>query len=121
MYEVPDVGAAGKGKHISTLVALQPGEAVRAVLPVRDLEEEDKYVFFVTRHGTVKKTALKDFSNVMSRGIIAIGIEKNDELVAAQCTDGRQVIFLASHNGMAVRFDEQEARPMGARRTACAE
>jgi len=113
VYEVPDVGAAGKGKHISTLVSLQPGEAVRAVLPVRDLEEEDKYVFFVTRHGTVKKTALKDFSNVMSRGIIAIGIEKNDELVAAHCTDGQQIIFLASHNGMAVRFDEQEARPMG--------
>jgi DNA gyrase subunit A len=107
------VAAAGKGKHIGNLVSLQPGESVRATLPVRDLEEENKYIFFVTRQGTVKKTALKDFSNVMSRGIIAIGIEKDDELVAAQCTDGQQIIFLATHDGMAVRFDEEDVRAMG--------
>ncbi len=83
VYEIPDVSAAGKGKHIGNLVALQPGETVRALLPVRDLEEEGKYIFFATRKGTVKKTPLKDFSNVMSRGIIAIGIDKDDELVAA--------------------------------------
>ena len=86
---------------------------MRAFLDVRDLEEEGKYVFFVTRKGTVKKTALKDFSNVMSRGIIAIGIEKDDELVAAQCTDGQQIVFLATHDGMAIRFDEEDVRPMG--------
>ncbi|MGE5112981.1 MAG: DNA gyrase C-terminal beta-propeller domain-containing protein, partial [Acidobacteriaceae bacterium] len=113
VYEVPDVGAAGKGKHVGNLIALQPGEQVRAFLDVRDLEEEGKYVFFVTRKGTVKKTALKDFSNVMSRGIIAIGIEKDDELVAAQCTDGQQIVFLATHDGMAIRFDEEDVRPMG--------
>ena len=113
VYEVPDVGAAGKGKHVGNLIALQPGEQVRAFLDVRDLEEEGKYVFFVTRNGTVKKTALKDFSNVMSRGIIAIGIEKDDELVAAQCTDGQQIVFLATHDGMAIRFDEEDVRPMG--------
>jgi len=83
------------------------------MLPVRDLEEEGKYVFFVTRGGTVKKTPLKDFSNVMSRGIIAIGIEKQDELVAAACTDGKQIVFLATHEGMAIRFDEDNVRPMG--------
>ncbi len=113
VYEIPDVAAAGRGKHLGNLVALQPGEAVRALLPVRDLEEEDKYVFFVTRKGTVKKTALKDFSNVMSRGIIAIGIETDDELVAAQLTDSRQIVFLATHEGMAVRFDEDDVRVMG--------
>ncbi len=113
VYEIPDVGAAGKGKHVGNLIALQPGEQVRAFLDVRDLEEENKYVFFVTRKGTVKKTALKDFSNVMSRGIIAIGIEKDDELVAAQSTDGQQIVFLASHDGMAIRFDEEDVRPMG--------
>jgi DNA gyrase subunit A len=113
VYEIPDVGAAGKGKHVGNLIALQPGEQVRAFLDVRDLEEENKYVFFVTRKGTVKKTALKDFSNVMSRGIIAIGIEKDDELVAAQCTDGQQIVFLASHDGMAIRFNEEDVRPMG--------
>ena len=113
VYEIPDIAAAGKGKHIGNLVSLQPGESVRAMLPVRDLEEESRYVFFVTRQGTVKKTALVDFSNVMSRGIIAIGIEKDDELVAAQLTDGQQIIFLATHEGMAVRFDEDEVRSMG--------
>ena len=113
VYEIPDVGAAGKGKHIGNLVALQPGENVRAILNVRDLEEENKYVFFATRNGTVKKTPLKDFSNVMSRGIIAIGIDSDDELVAARVTDGQQIIFLASHEGMAIRFDEEDVRPMG--------
>src|SRR5215469_6940345 len=110
VYEVPDVGAAGKGKHIGNLVALQPGETVKTLLEVRNLEEENRYVFFVTRNGTVKKTPVKDFCNVMSRGIIAIGIEKGDELVAARLTDGNQIVFLASHEGMAIRFDEEDVR-----------
>src|SRR5437870_2463948 len=88
VYEIPDVSAAGKGKHIGNLVSLQPGETVRTMLAVRNLEEEGRYVFFATRNGTVKKTDLKDFSNVMSRGIIAIGIEKGDELVGVTLTDG---------------------------------
>jgi DNA gyrase subunit A len=94
-------------------VALQPGETVRTLLEVRNLEDENNFVFFATRKGTVKKTPVKDFSNVMSRGIIAIGIEKDDELVAARLTDGQQIVFLASHEGMAIRFDEEDVRPMG--------
>src|SRR5437016_4710212 len=113
VYEIPDVSAAGKGKHIGNLVSLQPGETVRTMLAVRNLEEEGRYGFFATRNGTVKKTPVKDFSNVMSRGIIAIGIEKGDELVAARLTDGDQIVFLASHEGMAIRFDEENVRPMG--------
>jgi DNA gyrase subunit A len=113
VYEVPDVGAAGKGKHIGNLVSLQPGETVRTLLEVRDLEDENNFVFFATKNGTVKKTPVKDFSNVMSRGIIAIGIEKDDELVAARLTDGNQVVFLGSHEGLAIRFDEENVRPMG--------
>ena len=113
VYEIPDVSAAGKGKHIGNLVSLQPGETVRAFLCVRDLEEEGKFIFFATRKGTVKKTPLKDFSNVMSRGIIAIGIDADDELVSAQVTDGEQYVLLATHLGMAVRFDEQDVRSMG--------
>jgi DNA gyrase subunit A len=113
VYEIPDVGPAGKGKAIANLIALQPGETVRAILNVRDLEEEGKHVFFATRNGTVKKTELKDFSNVMSRGIIAIGIDKDDELVTARLTDGHQIVFLASHEGMAIRFEEEDVRPMG--------
>jgi len=113
VYEIPDVGAAGKGKHVSNLVALQPGETVRNMLAVRNLEEEGRYVFFATRNGTVKKTPLKDFCNVMSRGIIAIGIDKGDELVGTTLTDGNQIIFLASHDGQAIRFDEGNVRDMG--------
>jgi DNA gyrase subunit A len=113
VYEIPEISAAGKGKAVASLVSLQPGESVRTLMPVRDLEEEGKNIFFVTRNGTVKKTPLKDFSNVMSRGIIAIGIDKGDELVGAYCTDGNQIIFLASHEGMAIRFDEADVRSMG--------
>jgi DNA gyrase subunit A len=113
VYEIPDVGAAGKGKHITNLVSLQPGETVKTMLAVRNLEEEGKYIFFATRNGTVKKTPLKDFCNVMSRGIIAIGIDKGDELVGTTLTDGNQIIFLASHDGQAIRFDESDVRDMG--------
>ena len=113
VYEVPDVSAAGKGISIQSLLNLQSTEKVCAILPVRDLEEEGKFIFFATQKGTVKKTPLKDFSNVMSRGIIAIGIDADDELVAARITDGSQVIFIATHLGMAIRFEEGDVRSMG--------
>ena len=113
VYEIPDIAAAGKGKHVSNLVSLQPGETVRTMLAVRNLEEAGRFIFFATRNGTVKKTELKDFSHVMSRGIIAIGIDKGDELVGVTLTDGSQIIFLASHDGQAIRFDESDVRPMG--------
>ena len=113
VYEIPDVSAAGKGKSMQSLLDLQPGENVRAILPVRNLEEEGMYIFFATQKGTVKKTPLKDFSNVMARGIIAIGIDKDDELVEARITDGSQVVFLATHLGMAIRFEESDVRSMG--------
>jgi DNA gyrase subunit A len=113
VYEIPDVGAAGKGKSMASLLSLQPGETVRNILPVRNLEEEGKFIFFATRKGTVKKTELKDFSNVMSRGIIAIGIDDDDELVAVRVTDGNQIVFLATHDGLAIRFGEEDVRSMG--------
>jgi DNA gyrase subunit A len=120
VYEIPDVGAAGKGKSMQSLLDLQPGENVRAILPIRDLQEEGKFIFFATQKGTVKKTPLKDFSNVMARGIIAIGIDKDDELVSADLTNGKQTIFIATRDGMAIRFEEEYdpergsgLRPMG--------
>ncbi len=113
VYEIPDISAAGKGKAMASLVDLQPGEKVVTILAVRDLEQDSRFVLFATRNGTVKKTPLRDFSNVMARGIIAIGIDKEDELITAKITDGEQVIFLATHHGMAIRFNEQDLRPMG--------
>jgi len=113
VYEIPDVSAAGKGKHIGNLIGLQPGETVRTMLAVRNLEEENKYVFFATRNGLVKKSELREFMHVRSNGINAINIEEGDELVAARITNGNQIVFIASHEGMAVRFDENHVRPMG--------
>src|SRR5438477_9373278 len=113
VYEIPDVSAAGRGKHIGNLVGLQPGETVKTMLAVRNLEEENKYIFFATRNGLVKKSELREFMHVRSIGINAIAIEDGDELVAARITDGNQIVFLASHEGMAVRFDESHVRPMG--------
>jgi DNA gyrase subunit A len=113
VYEIPDISAAGKGKHVGNLVGLQAGETVKTMLAVRNLEEENKYIFFATRNGTVKKSELREFMHVRSNGINAIGIDENDELVACRITDGNQILFLASHEGMAVRFDESHVRPMG--------
>ena len=121
VYEIPDIGAAGKGKSMQSLLNLQPGENVRTILAIKNLEEEGKYVFFATRLGTVKKTPLKDFSNVMARGIIAIAIDKDDDLIAASLTDGIQTIFMGTREGMAIRFEEEYdaersgagLRPMG--------
>ena len=113
VYEIPDVSAAGKGKHVGNLIGLQPGETTKTMLAVRNLEEENKYVFFATRKGLVKKSELREFMHVRSNGINAIAIEDGDELVAARITDGNQIVFLASHEGMAVRFDESHVRPMG--------
>jgi DNA gyrase subunit A len=113
VYEAPDLNAAGKGKHIGNLVGLQPGETVRTMLAVRNLEEEGRYIFFATRNGLVKKSELREYMHVRSNGINAINIEEGDELVAVALTDGNQIIFLASHDGQAIRFDESNVRSMG--------
>jgi DNA gyrase subunit A len=126
VYEIPDVGAAGKGKHILNLVNLAKEEKAAAVLAVNKLPEERKdittdnetyaaegYVVLSTRQGIIKKTRLAEFSNPNSRGILAMKIEEGDELIAAKLTTGRETIFLASHEGMAIRFPEAGVRDMG--------
>ncbi|HTV54113.1 MAG TPA: DNA gyrase subunit A [Terriglobia bacterium] len=126
VYEIPDVGAAGKGKHILNLVNLAKEEKVAAVLAVKELPEERKevgvdghsyaaegYVVLATRKGLIKKTRLAEFSNPSSRGILAMKIEEGDELIGAKLTSGRDIVFLATHEGMAIRFLEQDVRDMG--------
>jgi DNA gyrase subunit A len=126
VYEIPDVGAAGKGKNIVNLVNLASGEKVAAVVVVRELPDEPKdvtiegetyaaegYVTLVTRLGIIKKTRLAEFSNPNSRGIIAMKVEEGDALIGATLTSGRDTIFLASHEGMAIRFPESDVRDMG--------
>jgi DNA gyrase subunit A len=113
VYEVPEAAAATRGKAISNLVKFQEDEHLTAVVAARNLEEEGTFLFFATRNATVKKTALNEFSNPRSTGIIAINLEPDDELIGAHLTDGKQMIFLASHDGQAILFRETEVRSMG--------
>ncbi len=112
IYEIPDSGTTGKGKHISGLVNLQPDEAATAFLPVKEFTA-GQYIVMVTRRGVIKKSELTEFDNPMARGIIAINIDEGDELLAARLTNGGNFIFLGSHEGMASRFAEDEVRAMG--------
>jgi DNA gyrase subunit A len=113
VYEIPEAAAATRGRAIASLVKFQEGEKLTALVSSQNLEEEGRYVFLATRNGTVKKTPIVDFSNPRSSGIIAINLEKDDELIGAKLTDGKQMIFLASHIGQAILFRETEVRPMG--------
>jgi DNA gyrase subunit A len=113
VYEIPEAAAATRGKAISNLVKFQEDEHLTAVVAARNLEEEGTFLFFATKNGTVKKTALNEFSNPRSTGIIAINLDQDDELIGAHLTDGKQMIFLASHDGQAILFRETEVRSMG--------
>ena len=113
VYEIPEAAAATRGKAITSLVRFQEDEKLSAIVAARNLEEEGRYVFFATRNGTVKKSALVEFSNPRPSGIIAINLEEKDELIGVKLTDGKQMIFLASHEGQAILFRETEVRPMG--------
>ena len=112
IYEIPDAGTTGKGKNINGLINLQPDETVKAFLSVKEFVE-DKYIVMVTRQGVIKKCDLSEFNNPLSRGIIAISLDEGDELIAARQTSGSDFVFLGSHEGMAVRFKEDQVRPMG--------
>jgi DNA gyrase subunit A len=113
VYEIPEAAAATRGKAISSLVRFQENEKLSAIVAAHDLEDQAKYVFFATRNGTVKKSALAEFSNPRPSGIIAINLEAKDEMIGAKLTDGKQMIFVASHDGQAILFRETDVRPMG--------
>jgi DNA gyrase subunit A len=112
IYEIPDATTVGKGKHISNLISLQPDETVKAFLPVHAFVP-DQYIVMVTKFGVIKKSELTEFDNPLQRGIIAIGVDDGDELIAARLSSGKDYIFLGSHDGQAIRFAEDKVRPMG--------
>src|SRR5436309_42703 len=112
VHEVPDAAAASRGKAIVNLIQIPSDRKLAGVVPVREFSE-GRYVVMVTRKGVVKKTALSDFQNIRSNGIIAINIDEGDELLDVVTTDGNKRIFIATHNGFAIRFDEKNARSMG--------
>ena len=111
-YELPEGGRAAKGRSIANLLSLANDETLSAFIPV-PRETAGKFVFFSTRRGRVKKTALDEYENIRSTGIIAINLEDGDSLVDVRITDGNQQIVLSTREGQAIRFKEEEARPMG--------
>jgi DNA gyrase subunit A len=113
VHEIPDVAAAGKGKAIANLVSMQPDEKIAAVLAARELDTPDRFIVMCTRKGTVKKTELAAFSNPRAGGIIAIGIDGGDAVMAVQLSDGSSEIFIGTRAGMSIRFPESDIRAMG--------
>ena len=112
VHAIPDVEAAGKGKAIANLVSMEPNEKIAALLTVREWEE-GRFVVMGTRKGVIKKTELTAFSNPRAGGIIALGVEDDDSVIAVTTSDGSGQILIASRNGAAIRFDETDVRPMG--------
>jgi DNA gyrase subunit A len=115
VHEIPDVGPGGKGKAIANLVSMEPGEKIAALLAVKEFPdvEDQQFVVMGTRKGIIKKTDLSSFSNPRAGGIIAMGVEEGDSVIAVEMSDGKEQIFLGTRNGMAIRFDETDVRPMG--------
>src|SRR6187455_983386 len=114
-YDVPEVSRSSKGKSIANLVKMAEGERMAALLRVQAFPEEEgqRFIVMSTRKGTIKKTDLMEFSNPRSAGIIAIQVDEDDRLIAVEETDGTKQLMLGSRNGMAIRFSEADARPMG--------
>ena len=113
VHQIPQAGRAAKGKAIVNLLQLEKEESVRAIVPVPGGFDEDKYVFFVTRAGLVRRTALSQFSNIRRSGIRAIEVVEGDQLMDAALTDGSNHVILAVRSGKSIRFDENDVRPMG--------
>ncbi len=112
VYQLPEAGPNARGRPIVNWIALEEGEKVQAVLPVHEYRE-DRFAFFATRSGTVKKTPLSEFAFRLAKGKIAINLEEGDALVDVQVTDGSRDVMLFASGGKAVRFSEEEVRPMG--------
>jgi DNA gyrase subunit A len=115
VHEIPDVGPGGKGKAIANLVSMEAGEKIAALLTVREFPDDEgrQFVVMGTRKGVVKKTDLSAFSNPRAGGIIAMGVEEGDAVIAVELSDGSSQVFLGTSNGMAIRFDEGDVRAMG--------
>ncbi len=112
VHEVPDAAASARGKAIVNLISIPSNRKLAGVVPVREFSA-GRHVVMVTRKGVIKKTSLDNFQNIRTNGIIAINVDEGDELLDVILTDGTKRIFIATHNGQAIRFDEKKVRPMG--------
>jgi len=111
-YEIPEAGRVAKGMAIVNLLNLNEGEKINAVIPVKDYLDGE-YLMMITRKGVVKKTEISQFQNVRKGGLIALHLRDDDELISVLKTDGNKNIFIATKNGMGIRFSEDDIRPMG--------
>ena len=111
-YEIPEAGRMAKGTAMVNLLQLDADETITAMIPIKEFED-DMYLTFVTKQGVIKKTPLMDYSNLRKSGLRAINLDDDDELINVELTDGERDIILGTHNGMAIRFNERDARPMG--------
>ncbi len=112
-HEIPEASRQARGTAMINLLQLTPGEKVNTVIPVKDADQEESFLFFATRNGTVKKTSLVDYQNVRANGLIAIKLDDDDALIGVKLTSGNAEIILVSSSGYAIRFHEDEVRPIG--------
>src|SRR3989442_13810842 len=112
VHEIPQAAWSARGRPMVSCIAIKRDERIAALVPVRELSD-DQYLLFATKNGVVKKTVLSEFGNPRSVGIRAINIEKGDELIDVQVTDGKNDIVLATRHGMSIRFHEKDVRDMG--------
>ncbi|WP_055106450.1 DNA gyrase subunit A [Paenibacillus ihumii] len=111
-YEIPELGRTARGTPIINLIQIEQGETVNAVIPVEKFDE-DKYLFFATRQGIVKKTPLEDYINIRKGGLIAVNLRDDDTLIDVRLTDGEQEVIMGTAQGMSIRFPESDVRSMG--------
>jgi len=112
-YLIPEAGRQARGTNIVNILPMEQGEKVSAMIRIREFDEEDAYLVMVTRGGTVKRMRTRELRNVKNVGIRAITLGEDDELISVRDTDGKQKILIATHNGMAIFFNETDVRPMG--------
>ena len=112
VFEIPEAGRAARGKSIANLIGKEADESIASYVNVKAFDE-DRYVMMMTANGMIKKTPLAEYSNPRKTGIVAIGLGKGDRVIDARVTDGTQDIVIGTLEGMAIRFHEQEVRPMG--------
>ena len=111
-YEIPEAGRTARGTAIVNLLPLMPGEKITSIVPMKEIDDE-KYLFMATRNGMVKKTPMKEYSNVRKNGLQAIVLRDDDELIEVKATDNTEDIFLITKKGMCIRFHETDVRVTG--------
>ena len=112
-YQIPESGKAAKGTNIVNILQVEQGERIQAMIHTRSIEDDGRFLFMVTRKGTVKRIPANALKNLRNNGIRALRMEEDDALISVRETDGTRKILIATHDGMAVCFDENDVRPMG--------